>query len=104
LYCSPFWLPLPQPVRLTRIFLGRRWTLADEFRAADYAQLTKKDGEAFRILQFTDTHINTYYDAFGTIEKTFRMMSDAVRANDPDLLILTGDNIGNFITDTAIII
>jgi 3',5'-cyclic AMP phosphodiesterase CpdA len=77
-------------------FLGSLWKAGDEYRAEDYERLVKRDGEDFRILQFTDTHINAYYDTFEALEKTFRMMSDAILGQNPDLLVLTGDNVGNF--------
>jgi hypothetical protein len=78
-------------------FLGRLWSSEDTFNPEDCAKLVKKDGGEFRILQFTDTHINTYYDAFGVIERSFDMMSRAIHAGNPDLIVLTGDNIGNHI-------
>jgi 3',5'-cyclic AMP phosphodiesterase CpdA len=77
-------------------FLGSLWNPGDEYRSEDYERLVKRDGEDFRILQFTDTHVNAYYDDFDTLEKTFRMMSDAIHAQRPDLMVLTGDNVGNF--------
>jgi 3',5'-cyclic AMP phosphodiesterase CpdA len=77
-------------------FPGTLWSPDDEYCAEDYALLLKRDGADFRILQFTDTHINAYYDDFETLEKSFRMMSDAIHGQNPDLLVLTGDNVGNF--------
>jgi predicted phosphodiesterase len=76
-------------------FLGKLWSSEKEFNPEDCTKLVKKDGGEFRILLFTDTHINTYYDAFGVIERSFDMMSSAVQAGNPDLIILAGDNIGN---------
>jgi predicted phosphodiesterase len=78
-------------------FLGRVWSSEDKFNVKDCVELVKKEGDDFRILQFTDTHINTYYDEFGVIERSFDMMSRAIHAGNPDLIVLTGDNIGNFI-------
>jgi predicted MPP superfamily phosphohydrolase len=76
-------------------FLGNRWSPSDEYRIADYARLVKKNGADFRILQFTDTHVNAYYDDFDALGKTYNMMGNAIRATAPDLVVLTGDNIGN---------
>jgi 3',5'-cyclic AMP phosphodiesterase CpdA len=76
-------------------FLGSLWDSGNTFNAQDYATLVKEDDKEFRILQFTDTHINTYYDEFGVIERSFDMMSRAIGAANPDLIILMGDNIGN---------
>ena len=78
-------------------FLGNLWSPDDEYRSEDYERLLKRDGGDFRILQFTDTHINAYYDDFDALAKTFRMMSDAIHMQNPDLLVLTGDNVGNFL-------
>jgi hypothetical protein len=77
-------------------FLGDFWRPSDTFHAGDYAALTKRTGVDFRILQFTDTHINAYYDGFA-IEESFNMMRKAVQITGPDLIVLTGDNVGNFI-------
>jgi hypothetical protein len=76
-------------------FLGERWSVNDAFNIDDHAKLVKKDGGDFRILQFTDTHINTYYDEFGVIERSFDMMARAIHAGNPDLIVLMGDNVGN---------
>jgi hypothetical protein len=76
-------------------FLGDLWDSENKFNVERYATLVKKDSEEFRILQFTDTHINTYYDEFGVIERSFDMMSRAISASNPDLIVLTGDNTGN---------
>jgi hypothetical protein len=76
-------------------FLGRLWRAENEFNPEDCVKLVKKDDGEFRILMFTDTHINTYYDEFGAIERSFDMMARAVQAGNPDLIVLAGDNIGN---------
>ncbi|MDR2211521.1 MAG: metallophosphoesterase [Spirochaetaceae bacterium] len=78
-------------------WLGNVWSPQDPYRVEDYPRLVKKNGEDFRILQFTDTHLNAYYSSFDNIKNTIRMMEDAVRNEKPDLLVLTGDNVGNFI-------
>jgi 3',5'-cyclic AMP phosphodiesterase CpdA len=78
-------------------FLGTLWSPSDEYRITDYPQFKVGPGVDFRILQFTDTHINTYYDDFETLQKTYRMMTLAIHENSPDLLILTGDNVANFV-------
>ncbi|MDR0597774.1 MAG: hypothetical protein LBG14_04640 [Treponema sp.] len=49
-------------------FPGSLWLPENEYRAGDYKRLLKKDGEDFRIIQFTDTHINAYYDDFDTLD------------------------------------
>jgi 3',5'-cyclic AMP phosphodiesterase CpdA len=67
----------------------------DTFSVDDCAKLVKKDGGDFRILLFSDTHINTWYDAFDAIERSFDMMSRAIAAANPDLVVLMGDNVGN---------
>lgn len=74
---------------------GGLWSPREKYRAEDYPRLVKRAGEDFRILQFSDTHINTYYDDFDTLKDTFRMMGDAIRGQEPDLLVFTGDNVGN---------
>jgi hypothetical protein len=77
-------------------FVGDTWRPVSEFRIGDYAGLVKKDGVDFRILQFTDTHINTWYDSPSTLERTYSLMARAINATKPELLVLTGDNVGNF--------
>jgi hypothetical protein len=78
-------------------FVGPRWSPVAEFHPGDYPGLIKNDGEDFHILQFTDTHVNSYYESFEALEKTYAMMARLIDETRPDLLILTGDNIGNFI-------
>ncbi|GAB6393011.1 MAG: metallophosphoesterase [Treponematales bacterium] len=69
------------------------WYASDAFEIDDYAHLVKKDGEDFRILQLTDTHLNMNLD---TVEKTCGIIIDAVNDTHPDLLVLTGDNVWNW--------
>jgi hypothetical protein len=76
-------------------FVGPKWSPDAEFHADDYPGLIKNEGEDFCILQFTDTHVNAYYETFEALEKTYAFMTRLIDETEPDLLILTGDNIGN---------
>jgi hypothetical protein len=72
------------------------WSRVEEFRIRDYAGLVKESGVDFRILQFTDAHINTWYDSPEALERTYTLMTRAIEETKPNLLVLTGDNVGNF--------
>jgi hypothetical protein len=76
-------------------FVGPRWSPDAKYHVGDYPGLIKNDGEDLRILQFTDTHVNAYYETFEALEKTYAFMTRLINEAKPDLLVLTGDNIGN---------
>jgi Icc-related predicted phosphoesterase len=69
------------------------WDESDEFNINDFKRIVKNH-EDFVILQLTDTHIGSYImDDFDAVNRTFDMITEAVYANNPDMLILTGDNV-----------
>jgi hypothetical protein len=96
LLCVMFWV-IFAACRGDFDLIGDIWSPTAEFLIGDYPGLMKNDGEDFRILQFTDTHVNAYYDTFDALKKTYALMTRAINETKPDLLVLTGDNVGNFI-------
>ena len=44
----------------------------------------------FKILGFTDTHLDDYADRF---EVTLKLMAETIRAEKPDLVVFVGDNV-----------
>lgn len=67
------------------------WSADDTYRLEDTAVVTKKSGEDFVILNFTDTHFADYdYRAF-TAFLASATMKRLVKRVQPDLITVTGD-------------
>jgi 3',5'-cyclic AMP phosphodiesterase CpdA len=56
--------------------------------------MTKKNGGDFKILQLADTQLS---DAYKDIKRTFDIITQAIEATTPDLLMLTGDNVAGLL-------
>ncbi|GHU29531.1 phosphohydrolase [Spirochaetia bacterium] len=69
------------------------WSVSDTFNIHDYTKLVKRTGSDFRILQLADTQLE---NNAAKIERTFNIISDAVSDTNPDMLVLTGDNVSGF--------
>jgi len=74
------------------------WSETDKFDVRYYFPMTKKSGKDFRILQLADVHLGGK-DSDDRI--TFNIIRDAVYKNNPDLLVLTGDNVCNVVNYEA---
>ncbi|MBR2868101.1 MAG: metallophosphoesterase [Clostridia bacterium] len=68
------------------------WSVTDEFTADYCAEIEKDPDEDFIILNLADVQLkdDILYDENG--EKTAKLIDELVKANDPDLITLTGDN------------
>lgn len=76
------------------IVLPEIWSEGDTFRRENYRELVKENGRDFKILQLADTHIGSYIGHdFDAVEETFNMIREDIGKVNPDLLILTGDNV-----------
>ena len=63
---------------------------------AERPALHFNDNGAFKILQFTDLHINDENDASKLRnDSTYRLIESLAKAQKPDLLVLTGDCVWN---------
>lgn len=59
-------------------------------------QISKKSGKDFKILQFADIQLdsNTNGGVAKTEENAYPLMRALIEANSPDLIVLSGDNVG----------
>jgi hypothetical protein len=62
------------------------------YRLSDYPGFTKQAGQPFKILQFTDTQMEGD-DSEADIQAALGMVSGGIARYQPDLVILTGDNV-----------
>ncbi len=71
---------------LTISYLSVGWYLAHHAAQTNYSLYTQKDVEPLRIVQISDVHMGTIFDADGFAER-LRL----VEAAEPDVLVVTGD-------------
>lgn len=65
------------------------WLSSDSFDVGHYQTVEKAPGEEFKILQLTDIQIGSWTE----MSETKARIQEAIDATDPDLLLLTGDNV-----------
>jgi hypothetical protein len=72
------------------------WSDSQQFDAEKIAQLTKKDGEDFKILVLTDIQLaaNPFENS-----KALKLMEEMVEKTDPDFIMTAGDNVSWFFSD-----
>ena len=73
------------------------WFAADVYRIDDYPSRTKQNGQPFKIIQFADTQLE---DDAAKIAVVFDIISQAINDSQPDMLVLTGDNVSGENNDT----
>lgn len=65
------------------------WLSSDEFDGNRYQTVEKRPGEEFKILQLADIQIGS----MSQMAQTRARIQEAVDATEPDLILLTGDNV-----------
>lgn len=65
------------------------WLSSDEFDGNRYQTVEKRPGEEFKILQLADIQIGS----MAQMAQTRARIQEAVDATEPDLILLTGDNV-----------
>lgn len=82
------------------LFIPRRgeesheiWLSSDAFDVSDYQTVAKTPGEDFKILQLADIQLGLP----SALAETKERIQEAVEATDPDLILLTGDNVEGLI-------
>lgn len=65
------------------------WLSSDKFDVSRYKAVEKTPGEAFKILQLADIQLGSWTQLSETKER----IQEAIDHTDPDLLLLTGDNV-----------
>ena len=79
------WMYIPRTGEASREI----WLSSDSFDLSRYQTVEKQPGEEFRILQLTDIQIGK----LSALPDTKERIKEAIEATDPDLLLLTGDNV-----------
>lgn len=73
-------------IAITVVYLGCCWFMAHHVTETDYVIHNDTVTEELRIVQISDAHIGTTFDAGG-----FRRAADKIAAADPDVIVITGD-------------
>lgn len=72
---------------------AEEWSAAKAFDPNDFDSFTMQEGKDFKILQITDTHFN-WKEA--EAKRTREIVTKMVALTQPDLIVMTGDNISGF--------
>lgn len=75
------------------------WTPYDSYDAGWIETIEKRPGEDFKILQITDTQL---YMLLGDNKAALEMVETLVTEQNPDLVVMTGDNVSALFTDTLV--
>lgn len=76
----------PAAIIFTMLYLLMAWFLATNVWSKHYTVETEKEVGQLRIVQFADSHVGTTFDG-----KQFRTYVDRMQAENPDIVLITGD-------------